>query len=302
MTNIILLVVSLLIGIALRHVKSLPSNAHSTLGALILYVPMPAICLLSLPDLSWNMSLLSLTLVAWIIFGLAYFLFNFLGEKLNWDKSVIGCLILNAGFANTAFVGYPIVDALYGKEALKLAIFLDQSGSFLLVSSLGIWVALTYSSGKMRKRVLLKKILLFPPFIAFIAGILGGLLGWRAEGVTREVLEKLASLLTPMALISVGLQLRWDEIHEEIKYLVTGLSYKLLIAPFVVLVAFLLFGVDKEIIKVSVIEAGMSSMVTASILAASHHLRPRLAGMMVGVGVPLSAITLAFWYYVLTLI
>ena len=49
-------------------------------------------------------------------------------------------------------------------------------------------------------------------------------------------------------------------------------------------------------------EAGMAPMVTASILAASHNLRPRLAGMMVGVGVPVSFVTLAIWYYVLTLI
>lgn len=300
MTSLILLGVCLLIGVALRHVKTIPSNAHSTLGALILYVPMPAICLLSLPDLKWDLSLISLGLVGWIIFGLAYFLFTFLGKKFNWSKEVVGCLILTGGFCNSAFVGFPVIDALYGKEALKYAIFLDQAGSFLIVSSLGIWVALTFSSGKMRKRVLFKKIILFPPFIAFLVGILGGLIGWRAEGVTREVLEKLAALLTPMALISVGLQLRWDEIHEEIRYLTLGLGFKLILAPLVILVAYVLSGVDKEIIKVSVMEAGMASMVTSSILAASHGLRPRLAGMMVGVGVPLSALSLALWYFILT--
>jgi len=302
MTSLILLGVCLLIGVALRHVKTIPSNAHSTLGALILYVPMPAICLLSLPDLKWDLSLISLGLVGWIIFGLAYFLFTFLGKKFNWSKEVVGCLILTGGFCNSAFVGFPVIDALYGKEALKYAIFLDQAGSFLIVSSLGIWVALTFSSGKMRKRVLFKKIILFPPFIAFLVGILGGLIGWRAEGVTREVLEKLAALLTPMALISVGLQLRWDEIHEEIRYLTLGLGFKLFLAPLVILVAYVLSGVDKEIIKVSVMEAGMASMVTSSILAASHGLRPRLAGMMVGVGVPLSALSLALWYFILTLL
>jgi len=41
----------------------------------------------------------------------------------------------------------------------------------------------------------------------------------------------------------------------------------------------------------------MAPMITSSILASSHGLRPKLSGMMVGVGVPLSAITLFFWYY-----
>lgn len=302
MVGLIILAVCLLIGVLLRQVKTIPENAHSTLGALILYVPLPAVCLLSLPDLQWNFSLISLALVTWIIFGMSYFLFQFLGQKLSWDRSLVGCMILTSGFCNSAFVGFPIIEALYGKASLKHAIFLDQSGSFLIVSSFGIWIALSFSAGKMRKRILFKKILFFPPFIAFCAGILGGVLGWRAEGMFREVLERLAGLLTPMALISVGLQLHWNEIHEEIKYLSIGLFFKLLFAPAVIFATYYLSGVPINILKVAVMEAGMAPMITSSILAASHNLRPRLAGMMVGVGVPLSFFTLSLWYFLLQLL
>lgn len=302
MVSLITLLVCLLIGVGLQRVKAIPGNAHSTLGTLILYVPLPAVCLLSLPDLEWNISLLSLGLVTWIVFGMAFFLFPFLGKKFGWDKELIGCLILTAGFCNSAFVGFPVIEALYGAEALKHAIFLDQSGSFLIVSSFGIWIALTYSSGKMRKRILFKKILLFPPFIAFLAGIIGGLVGWRAEGSTREVLERLASLLTPLALISVGLQLHWNEIHQELRYLIAGLTFKLIAAPLVIFVIYYFVGVEREIFRVAVMESAMAPMITSSILAASHNLRPRLAGMMIGVGVPLSFVTLGLWYMLLNIL
>jgi predicted permease len=302
MVSILTLILCLILGVLLQKVKTLPQNAHTTLGTLILYVPMPAICLLNLPDLVWNFSLIPLMMVCWIIFGGAYLLIPLIGKKYNWDKELIGCLILTAGFCNTSFVGFPIIDALYGKEALKSAIFLDQSGSFLIVSSLGVWVAITYSTGQLKKRILFKRILTFPPFIAFIAGISMSFLGIRAEGVTREVLEKLAALLTPMALITVGLQLHWNAIREESKYLVAGLSYKLLFAPLCVFLLYWLCGIDKKILEVSVMEAAMAPMITASILAASHNLRPRLAGMMVGVGVPLSFLTLGLWYYLLKLV
>ena len=302
MVSLVTLVLCLILGVLLQKVKTLPQNAHTTLGTLILYVPMPAVCLLNLPDLVWDFSLIPLMLVTWIIFGTAFFLFRFLGKKFQWPKELIGCLILTAGFCNTSFVGFPIIEALLGKEALKHAVFLDQSGSFLIVSSLGIYVAITYSAGKMRKRMLLKKILLFPPFIAFLSGILLGMINFRFEGVPREVLEKLAGLLTPMALISVGLQLHWNEIHEELKYLVAGLSYKLLVAPFLIFATYLVFDIPKNVFEVSVMEAAMAPMITSSILAASHNLRPRLAGMMVGVGVPLSFFTLGMWFYGLKLI
>lgn len=301
MVSMITLAVCLLIGVGLQRVKTLPHNAHSTLGTLILYVPMPAICLLSLPDMKWEVSLISVALVAWITFGAAYFLGTSLGKRLGWGKELIGCLILTAGFSNTSFVGFPVIEALYGAEALKHAVILDQAGSFLIVSSFGVWIAVTFSAGSMKKRILFKKILFFPPFIAFMAGIIGGAVGWRAEGVTREVLQRLAALLTPMALISVGLQLQWNEIQEEFRYLVAGLSYKLFIAPLIILVIYSVAGVDKTILQVAVMEAGMAPMITASILAASHNLRPRLAGMMVGVGVPLSFITLGMWYFILEL-
>lgn len=282
--------------------KAIPGNAHSTLGTLILYVPLPAVCLLSLPDLEWNVSLIPLALVTWIVFGMAFFFFSYLGKKLGWDKELIGCLILTSGFCNSAFVGFPVIEALYGTEALKHAIFLDQSGSFLIVSSFGIWIALTYSSGIMRKRILFKKILLFPPFIAFLVGLIGGLAGWRAEGMVREVLERLASLLTPLALISVGLQLHLNEIHHELRYLMAGLSFKLIAAPLVILVIYYFVGVEKNIFRVAVMESAMAPMITSSILAASHNLRPRLAGMMVGVGVPFSFVTLGLWYTLLSLL
>ncbi len=299
MASLLILAVSLVLGVFLRQVKTIPPNAPATLGTLILYVPLPAICLLSLPDLRWERSLISLALVTWIVFGLAWALVHYLGQRWRLPQDLLGCLILTAGFCNSAFVGFPVIEALFGREALKHAIFLDQSGSFLIVSSFGIYVALSYSSGKLQKRFLLKKILLFPPFIAFLSGLGAGAWGWRAEGVSREVLERLAVLLTPLALISVGLQLQWRNLREELPFLSLGLGYKLLLAPLVIFVFYHLAGVDRDIIKVSVLEAGMAPMITSSILASSHNLRPRLAGMMVGVGVPLSFITLGFWYLVL---
>ncbi len=299
MLSLIILSLSLLIEVGLQRVKAIPANAHSTLGTLILYVPLPAVCLLSVPHLEWSWSQLSVILVTWIVFGVGYFFFTTLGKKLNWSQELTGCMILTGSFCNSSFVGFPVIEALYGAEGLKHAVLLDLAGSFLIVSSFGVWVAIRYSSGQMKKRILFKKILFFPPFIALLAGIILGVLGWKAEGITREVLERLALLLTPLALISVGLQLKWGEVKEEFSHLVTGLSFKLILAPLIIFTLYYSAGVSREIFQVAVMESAMAPMITASILAASHNLRPRLAGMMIGVGVPLSFITLGLWYTLL---
>lgn len=298
MVSIIILFISLLIGVGLQRVKSIPENAHSTLGQLILYVPLPAVCLLTLPDLRWSLDLLSLGLVGWIIFLAAFILYPFLGKKFGWPRELVACLILTSGFCNSAFIGFPVISALYGEEALKGAIFLDQAGTFLITSTFGVWIAVTTTHGSLHKIELLKRVMTFPPFVAFIAGITLGFLDIRPTGVTREVLERLALLLTPMALISVGLQLKWRELKAEGRYLALGLGFKLLLAPLLIFVIYSVLGVEALTFKVAVMEAAMAPMITSSILASSHGLKPKLAGMMVGVGVPLSALTLLIWYSV----
>lgn len=279
--------------------KTLPGNAHLTLGTLILYVPLPAICFLSLPDLKWDFDLLPLGLTAWIGIFSTFFLVRFLGKKFGWSRELQGCLILCAGFGNTSFVGFPVIEALYGKEALKHAIFLDQAGNFLGVSSIGVWFAVSHSSGKLPTMELVKRIATFPPFLSFIGGILLGAFGIRPEGTVREVLQNLAAILTPMALICVGLQLKWNGLKEEGRYLALGLTQKLILFPLLIFVIYSFLDLSSMAYKVSVVESGMAPMVTACILASTHGLRPSLAGMMIGLGVPLSFLTTGIWYFLL---
>lgn len=58
-----------------------------------------------------------------------------------------------------------MIEAIYGAEGLKIAVLIDQTGSFLVVSSLAIIVASLYGSEKMRKRDISRQMLLFPPFL-----------------------------------------------------------------------------------------------------------------------------------------
>ena len=299
MTNLFLLILCLIIGLLLQYVKNLPKDTHIALNTIILHVPLPALALLSIPNLQWEMSLISLCLVSWILFAVSYFLFRYLGKKGQWSDSVIGCLTLTAGLGNTAFVGFPMIEALYGKEAIKYGVFLDQPGTFLIVSSIGIYVAVLYSAGKLRKRDLAKKIISFPPFVGFLAAIILGLCGWKADGDVKIILERLASILTPLALISVGLQLKFSEMKHDMKYLSLGLGYKLVLAPLIIFSLYKWLGISGIIFQIAVIEAAMAPMITASILAQTYNLHPRLAGSMLGLGVPLSFITVMVWYLIL---
>ena len=79
-----------------------------------------------------------------------------------------------------------------------------------------------------------------------------------------------------------------------------GLFFKLILTPaiFFILYKILLHGKGLAV-DVSIMEAAMAPMITGTILAATYGLKPKLSNMMVSVGIPLSFITLAFWYFIL---
>jgi predicted permease len=68
--------------------------------------------------------------------------------------------------------------ALYGEEGLKTAIFVDQPGSFVVLSTLGILVATIYSSGNPMV-FKLPKDFFFPPFITFLIACVMNILNFE---------------------------------------------------------------------------------------------------------------------------
>jgi predicted permease len=109
------------------------------------------------------------------------------------------------------------------------------------------------------------------------------------------ILDRLGGMLTPLALISVGLQLRLGDIKTEGKFVMTGLLFKLVLSPVLILGLMKVLNLNGTFGRVAVMESAMAPMVTATIVAQAHNLRPRLAALMLGLGVPISFLTLLFW-------
>lgn len=298
MLQLFLILFFLVLGIVSQRWSFVPANASFYLNKFLIYVILPALALKYIPSIQLEQRLLLPILTAWINFAVSWLIFGSIGKKLRWKRSLTGCLIIVAGLANTSFVGIPMVKALYGPEAVQLAFLIDQAGSFIIVSSVAIVVANIYGKGKKRKRDITKKILGFPPFIFFCLAILINLQGWTVPDVVQPILNFLASLLTPVALTAVGMQLNIRISALSNQYLWMGLGYKLLFIPAVIFFLYrYAFGLDGLLFQVSVVETAMAPMITGSIIAISHDLEPKLASLLVGVGIPLSFLTVMGWYW-----
>jgi predicted permease len=303
MINILLIFVFLLLGILLQNINRFPKDTYKVLNKIVIYLCLPALGLFYIPKIHWSNQLLFPIGIAWIGFIVSFLFFGLLGWRLGWSKKLTGCLIITAGLGNTSFLGFPIIEALYGHEAIKTGILVDQPGSFLVVSTLGILVATLYSSGSPNGFHIFKKIIFFPPFIVFVVACLMNLYGFQFQESTLYYLQKVGSFVTPLAVTSVGLQLRFQSKSAHWKFLKLGLLYKLILTP----AMFYLFYVvllhqHSQSIQVAIMESAMAPMIMGCILASSYGLKPRLSSMMIGFGIPLSFITLAFWYFVVQFI
>ena len=146
MDNFILLVACFVIGMILRRSGRLPDNAHAALNGFVI-VSLPALTLLYVHNLRIDVSLLFPVAMAWVMFGVGFVFFKFVGRMTALPAGTIGALTLTGSLANTSSIGLPMIETFYGPQGLGLGILIDQAGTYLVLSTLGILVAALYGEG-----------------------------------------------------------------------------------------------------------------------------------------------------------
>ena len=280
-----LLVICFLLGVVLRRLRALPATTSEVLNRVILTVALPAVILRALRTLSFQPKLLLAASMMWGVF-LAALLIFWICRRRGIDPARAAALTLTAGFCNTAYLGLPMVEGLLGPEALPLAVVVDQLGSFLAVATLGVAFAAVAGGGKVSAGVIARRVLLFPPFLALLLALLSRpfpLPLWLSG-----VLDRLADMMTPLALLSVGFQLELRAAAGRVRPLVAGLAYKLVLAPALVFALLYALGVRGLLLNVAVLQAAMAPMVAGGILALDAKLEPPLPALLLGIGIPLS--------------
>jgi predicted permease len=280
-----------------RNAKVLPTDAHKGINAWLIYLALPAVSFKYLPHVQWAKDLLLPAIAPVIAWAGSWVWIRFYSSKANLTKASQGGLRIAAGLSNTSFIGFPLIMAYFGEKELSIAIICDQV-TFTLLSTAGVIVAINSSGNhSLSANTIAQKLLKFPPFVGCILALT--LPRFVDISFLDPLFSSLAATVAPLALFSIGLQLRFSGWLGEWKHISAALLYKLILAPALVLLFALVLNIKGTIAQISIFEAAMPTLLTAGIVTEEYSLNPVLVNLIVGIGIIVAFATTGLWFLVI---
>lgn len=199
----------MVVGFLCRKLNIIDDIASKKLSKLILSVGQPAMIINSLSKAEYsaeNLKTAGIIAVAGFIFHLVLFLLARLTalplKKVTDEQKITELSFI---FANCAFIGFPIFEALLGQTGLFLASFLVISFN-ILFWTLGLGI---FARGRSDIKITVKKVLLnfgtVPCAIGFIFYLLKHpAIGFELPRFASDTLQYLNNLCTPVSVLIIG--------------------------------------------------------------------------------------------------
>lgn len=298
MVNFVLIAVCIVAGMVFKATKSIHPDAHKGINTWILYLALPAVSFKYLPKVHWTTDMLFPIIATFLTSVFCFFFMMLYSKSKGYSRRSRSTLELVSGYSNTSFVGFPLITAFYGESLLSIAVICDQT-MFFSLSTLGIIAAVRggSKSGKVSARFILKRLITFPPLVGCIAALV---LSQFIDFTSAEpFFDKLAATVSPLALFSVGLQLKFNGWEKLIPQMSASMFYKLILVPAITLALAVLFGIKGNIAKITIFESAMPAVLTSSIITEQFRLNTKLTNLTIGFSIIVGLFTSAIWYQII---
>lgn len=185
-----------------------------------------------------------------------------------------GALALGSGFTNTVTLGYPVIDAVFGKAGLALQVLFAQFMYLIPIVSVSTTIAAHFGNGTRPRtwRGILRQIVNVPLVFAVIAVTIRAA-GFDIEGYVAEPTDWVVFLMGPIGFLELGLALPLDRVSHDVHDLWRGagpILIRLLIAPLVLLAVG--FAIQAHVPRVYLLSIAMPAAFHTLILARVYGL------------------------------
>lgn len=282
----------LVLGFVLFKCHIFDEYTNKKISALIVNVASPMLIISSIAGVEGNdKSIVFLMIGAGI---LMYIGFIILGKIINRifpfpkkDWPVYECMVV---FANTGFMGYPVLLDVFGQEAVFYASLIHMAFNFFVYTY--AIMCLTKSDDSEIK--LNFKQLLTPGIVLIFIGILIYLFDMQLPSVLMDTINSVGSLTAPLSMMMIGSSLAVYPIKDSFT---DWRSYvfafvRLIIVPFVTMIVCRLLHINPYYANITIITNAMPVGSMVLMLATQYNANVKIVTRNIVVSTLLSVITI----------
>lgn len=304
LSQMLMLVIILVIGIVAYKTGVIDADGNKKITRLLLNITQPAMIIASAvrSDLALSkMDTLEIFFCGCVMYVVLFALVYLLTPLFGKDRHAAVCRFLVV-FGNVAFMGFPVISALYGSDAVLIAAIYVIPFN-LLAYSVGILMLTGGKGGKIDWKLVIN-----PALVAAVLALLFVFFKVRLPNVLSEALNTVGSMTVPGAMLVIGVTLGSASVKSLFSdwhvYVVS--IVRLLLAPLSVwlvcrFVLTPLFPDIREYIEMLIVLSAMPSATTTTMLCIEHDLNPQLASNSVFLTTVLSIVTVPLMVYLLLL-
>ena len=282
----------LILGFVLFKCHIFDEYTNKKISALIVNVASPMLIISSIAGVEGsNKSIVFLMIGAGI---LMYIGFIILGKIINRifpfpkkDWPVYECMVV---FANTGFMGYPVLLDVFGQEAVFYASLIHMAFNFFVYT----YAIMCLSKGDDSEFKLNFKQLLTPGIILIFVGIFIYLFDIQLPSVLMDTINSVGSLTAPLSMMMIGSSLAVYPIKDSFT---DWRSYvfafvRLMIVPFVTMIMCRLLHIDAYYANITIITNAMPVGSMVLMLATQYNANVKIVTRNIVVSTLLSVITI----------
>ena len=213
--KLITLFVYIFIGYIIRKKNVVDEKFQAGLVKLLMWVCIPSLTINTLqtdysPEMLSNG--LSLFLAALIIYAVSFVLGIITAKIFKIKRDQKGIWIFMVMFSNNLFMGFPVVEAVLGSEALLYAAFLNIPVQIVMFT-FGVQLIIKYGAKEGVKVSVIKR-LISPLNIAMAIGLVFFVTGIKLPSSVRAAISGISGTITPLAMIYIGMVMSNSKIFE----------------------------------------------------------------------------------------
>lgn len=282
----------LILGFVLFKCHIFDEYTNKKISALIVNVASPMLIISSIAGVEGsNKSIVFLMIGAGI---LMYIGFIILGKIINRifpfpkkDWPVYECMVV---FANTGFMGYPVLLDVFGQEAVFYASLIHMAFNFFVYT----YAIMCLTKGDDSEFKLNFKQLLTPGIILIFVGIFIYLFDIQLPSVLMDTINSVGSLTAPLSMMMIGSSLAVYPIKDSFT---DWRSYvfafvRLMIVPFVTMIMCRLLHIDAYYANITIITNAMPAGSMVLMLATQYNANVKIVTRNIVVSTLLSVITI----------